>query len=132
MTKRGAMKEFPSVCMDCGNDDPNAFLWDYVKTTNIPAGGLSSLHDVGINVFLGCDVCSSTLIVMSLDDFLSYATQAFGDIIAFANAVDIHSGRDGGTREVDPRVRHPWIPGAVFNTQPQLEEAMDRWRGRMM
>jgi hypothetical protein len=53
-------------CRECGS---HAITLHYAKR-GTTASQLHQLHEVSVDVFAGCDECSATLWLMSLDQFL--------------------------------------------------------------
>jgi hypothetical protein len=61
----------PAHCPHCGEFYPS-FSWDYsLQGKDGIVDGRHCINEIQVNVTLGCDACSETLIVMPLADFLA-------------------------------------------------------------
>ena len=56
-------------CHECGGE---LLSWDWRVTAPTAASQLVRLHEVTVEMFLGCDQCSATVKLMTLDQFLTH------------------------------------------------------------
>lgn len=60
-------------CPDCGSKN---LTWNYSKKGQVQ-DGLHRLHEVQVDLFRGCDECSATVFVISLDDYLQQLNEGY-------------------------------------------------------
>ena len=56
-------------CHDCGSE---LLTWGHHLTAPVAASQLVRLHEVTVEMFLGCEECSATVKLMTLDQFLTH------------------------------------------------------------